>query len=175
MKSSRKLYIFVAFIALTIAAHAELREWVQFIQANNPIEAIFFRTVALPAGSVLSLRPPKETVADLSKAITAAPQQIELLSLRAREEEQLLDFPAATADWRKYAEATADKFQGQLALADFYHRRLQPAEELQALAAARNLPAPAEEKFTAVAQQRSWKLFERSLAVVSTQALPAET
>jgi Tfp pilus assembly protein PilF len=159
---------------LAVTARGELREWVQFVQANNPLEAIYFRTVALPAGPVQSLRPPRETIADLSKAIAAAPQQVELLALRAREAEQLLDFPAATADWRKYADATADKFQGQLALADFYHRRLQPTEESQALAAARNMPSPAEEKFTEPAQQRSWKLFERSLALANVQALPVE-
>ncbi len=174
MKSSRKLYILAAFIAVAAAARAELREWVQFVQANNPIEAIFFKTVTLPAGPVLSLRPPIETVAGLSRAITAAPQQTELLSLRAHEEEQLLDFSAATADWRNYAAASADKFQGQVSLADFYHRRLQPAEELQALAAARGMSASAEEKFTEPAQQRSWKLFDRSLALASAQALPAE-
>ena len=165
MKSSRKLCLLAALIALAAAGRAELREWVQFVEANNPIEAIFFRTVALPAGPVLSLRPPRETVADLSKAIAAAPQQAELLSLRAHEEEQLLDFAAATADWRNYAAATADKFQGQVALAGFYHRRLQPVEELQSLAAARNMPAAAEEKFTEPTQQRSWKLFERSVPV----------
>src|SRR3954470_18943503 len=100
---------------LTLSARAELREWVQFIQANNPVEAIFFRTVTLPAGPVQSLKPPSETVAYLTKAIDAAPQQTELLSLRAREEEQLLNFTAAAADWRKYAEQTSDKFQGQIA------------------------------------------------------------
>ncbi len=174
MKSSRKLYVLAAFVAVAAAGRAELREWVQFVQANNPIEAIFFKTVTLPAGPVLSLRPPKETVAGLSKAIAAAPQQAELLSLRAHEEEQLLDFSAATADWRKFAESTADKFQGQVALVDYYHRRLQPAEELQALAFARNMPAAPEEKFTEPAQQRSWKLFDRSLALAGAQALPAE-
>lgn len=157
-----------------VALRGELAEWVQFVQANSPLESIFFRTVVLPGGAVKSLRPPKETVAELSKALNAAPQQTELLSLRAREEEQSLDFTNAAADWRKYANTAADKFQGQVALADYYHRRLRPTEELQALAEARRMPSPPEEKFTTTGEQRSWKLFERSLALASAQALGAD-
>jgi len=40
-----------------VALRGELAEWVQFVQANSPLESIFFRTVVLPGGAVKSLRP----------------------------------------------------------------------------------------------------------------------
>jgi len=52
-----------------------------------------------------------------------------LYFLRALEGEQQLDFTAAEADWKSFAEKSADKAAAQLSLADFYHRRLQPLEE----------------------------------------------
>ena len=82
-------------------------------------------------------RPPKETRAELTKLIAAAPNDAELYSLRALEDEQQLDFTAAEADWKKYVEVAADKGAARVALADFYHRRLQSNDEFNALMAAR--------------------------------------
>ncbi len=161
MKSFRKRHLLAAALICAFAARGELAEWVRFIEAGSATEKIFFRTVTLPAGAVQSLRPPSETTADLSSAITGAPQQMELLSLRAREYEQQLDFAKAEADWRKYAGSARDKVAAQIALADFYHRRLQPQEELAVLTEARGIKS-----------DRQTKLFERSIALADEQALP---
>lgn len=170
MKWSRSA--FFAVIA-AVALHGELSQYLQHLTAGSPYQGIFFKTVTLPAGAVPSRRPPRETVAELSKAIGANPQA-ELFYLRARENEQAMDYPAAEADWKKYADVAADKFEGLVALADYHHRRLQVREELQALASARALPSPATGKFTPEVEQRSWKMFQRSVALIEAQGLPAE-
>jgi hypothetical protein len=149
LKSYRKLALGIA--VLTTLAYAELAQWVQHIPAGSPLEAIFFKTVQMPAGPLQSRRPPRETVADLSKQIAAAPTRSDLLSLRAQEAELNLDFTTAEQDWKAYATAT----KNWVALADYYHRRLQPKEELAALLQA--------------------DLFKRAVALAQVQALPVET
>ena len=65
--------------------------------------------MGLATGSVPVRRPPKETRPELTALITATPADAELYSLRALEAEQQLDFTAAEADWKTYAEKSADK------------------------------------------------------------------
>ena len=81
-------------------------------------------------------RPPKETRPELSKLIAATPKDAELYSLRALEEEQQLDFAAAEADWKKCVDVATDRGAARVALADYYHRRLQSHEEFDALSIA---------------------------------------
>src|SRR5262249_5443313 len=125
----------------------------------------------LPGGPALVRRPPEETRAELSKMLSAAPSDAELLSLRALEDEQQLDFTAAEADWKQYAQNTKDSAAGQLALADFYHRRLTPQDEVQALVAAAQFPSPDSERLLPTSQQRSWQAFERTFTLINAQAL----
>ena len=48
---------------------------------------------------------PRETVAELTKQIAAAPSRADLVSLRAHEAELNLDFTTAEQDWKTYARA----------------------------------------------------------------------
>ena len=89
------------------AARAELTKWAEGISAGNRMEAVFFRNVLLPSGMVPVRRPPKETRPELTKLIGAAPNDAELYSLRALEDEQQLNFTAAEDDWKKYADIAA--------------------------------------------------------------------
>ena len=57
----------------------------------------------------------------------------DLYSLRALEDEQQLDFAAAESDWKAYVENSSDKINAQLTLADFYHRRVRPSDEIKTL------------------------------------------
>jgi hypothetical protein len=153
------------------AARAELTSWAEGISAGNRLEAVFFRNVLLPSGQVPVRRPPKETRPELTKLIGAAPSDAELYSLRALEDEQQLDFTAAEADWKKYAEVATDKGAARLALADYYHRRLRPREELNALVTASNTVTPASEKLLPPSAQRPWKIFERSVTLIDEARL----
>ena len=151
MKFSRKL-ILAAGALCCLALHAELAQWVQNLAVESGLQGVFFRTVSLPAGDVEARRPPAETRPALTELIAAKPTDAQLYRLRASEAELALDFTAAEADWRKYAELS----RVYLALADFYHRRLRPLDEIRAL--------------DAVASQNA---FQRSIAVVREQGLPA--
>lgn len=162
----------LAFLA--IGARADLARWVQDVEGAGRLEAVFFRAVALPGGPALVRRPPDETRAALSALLSAAPSDSELISLRALEGEQQLDFTAAEADWKQYAQTAKDPAAGQLALADFYHRRLRPQDEVAALAAAAQMPSPDSERLVAASEQRSWRAFERIFALIDAQALPAD-
>jgi hypothetical protein len=153
------------------AARAELTKWAEGINAGNRIEAVFFRNVLLPSGIIPVRRPPKETRQELTKLIGAAPNDAELYSLRALEDEQQLDFTAAEADWKKYAEVAADKGAARIALADFYHRRLRSRDEFNVLIAASFEPAPASEKLFPPSAQRPWKTFQRSIDLVDEARL----
>ncbi len=158
-----------AFLALATACfstHAELTRWVEDIPSPSQLEAVFFRAVTLPVGAIEIRRPPKETRVELSKLITAAPTQADLYALRAREDELQLDFKAAENDWKKSAQP--------LDLADFYHRRLRPKEEIATLEAIGKSASPATERLRPPSRQQSWKAFERMLAVIHEQALPGE-
>src|SRR5689334_484223 len=147
-------------------------EWIQNIEVRSLVEAAIFRTVPLPAGAVTIRRPPAESVPALGELVKQHPQQADLYSLKALEEEQKLDFTAAEADWKLYLQNAGDKAAAQTDLADFYHRRHRPQEEVSALSSAARLPSPPSERFTAVSEQRAWKAFERSFQVMEAQAMP---
>ena len=169
MKYFRSRWLLLLLAAA--AASAKLPDWIAYIEAGNRLEAVFFRPMTLPGGPVSARRPPKETRTELTSLISATPSDADLYSLRAREEEVLLDTSAAEADWKKFAELAADKAEGSIALADFYHRQLRVPQELQALGAAAGQPSPPTERFTAPQQQRSWKLFQRMLELARRQLL----
>ena len=147
---------------------AELGEWLQHLNSAAALDAIFFRPVSLPGGVVPSRRPPRETVVELTKAIAAAPGRSDLLYLRARERELNLDFAGAEADWKAYATAGKDS----MPLADFYHARLQPNEELGALLRVARQPLTGRDGLLGAGQQRPWKALERALQLADAQALP---
>ncbi len=65
--------------------------------------------------------------------IKSQPTNADLYSLRALEDEQQLDFNAAESDWKKYVENASGKTDAQIALADFYHRRVRPLDEIKTL------------------------------------------
>jgi tetratricopeptide (TPR) repeat protein len=153
------------------AARAAMPAWIQNIEVRSLVEAAIFRTVSLPAGPITIRRPPAESVPALGELVKQHPQQADLYSLKALEEEQKLDFTAAEADWKLYLQNAADKAAAQMDLADFYHRRHRPQEEVSALSAAARMPSPQSERFTGVSDQRAWKAFERSFQVIQAQAL----
>ena len=158
-----------------LAASGEIREWVRFVEGDSDLRQVFFKTVSLPAGDVLTPRPARETVAALGELIRTTPTAADLYSLRAHEAERQLEFEAAEADWKRFAELTEDSADGQLALADFYQRRLRPRDEVAALLAVGRAETPDKERFFPPQQQRSWRAFERSLVVIDAHALPGET
>ena len=155
-------------------ASGALPSWIRNIEARTEIEAAFFRLMSLPGGDVLFRRPPRETRPALGELIKKEPKSAELYSLRALEDEQQLDFVAAEADWKLYAENSSNKSAAQLAVADFFHRRLRPEEEIRVLSSVASAPARANENFTPAAEQVSWQAFERIFRIIHTQALPKE-
>ncbi len=155
-------------------ASGALPYWIRNVEARTEIEAAFFRLMSLPGGEVLFRRPPRETRPALGELIKKQPKDAELYSLRALEDEQQLDFTAAESDWKLYADHSSSKSAAQIALADFYHRRLRPLDEIKALAEAAGAPGEAGEKFTSPAEQRSWQAFERIFGVIHGQALPLD-
>jgi len=163
--------VVAVLLLVAVTTRADHPEWIKFIEAGSRIEQAFFRPYNLPAGTVNLRRPPKETRVELTTLINATPAQADLYSYRAREEELLLDFNAAEADWKKYVELAANKAEANIALADYYHRQLRVPDELRALSAAASQPSPESERFTPLAQQSSWKMFERMLALCRNQLL----
>ena len=165
------LAVFAAAFGGTVSALGELPSWIRNIDAGTAIEAVFFRMMSLPTGAIAFRRPPQETRPALADLLKTQPRNAELYSLRALEDEQQLDFTAAESDWKAYVESSSDKIGAQLALADFYHRRLRPADEIKTLLLVANAPAITAEKLTARLQQRSWQAFERIFGVIQTQGL----
>jgi hypothetical protein len=143
LKSFRK---WIALTALTlcafVAAHGQLDNWVENIEAGHQLEAVFFRQYPLPTGSAIARRPAKETRVELSKLIDQTPAGADFYSLRALEAEQQLDFAAAEGDWKKYVSLAKDKSAANLTLADYYHRRLRPAEEIPSRSLNSSRPGP---------------------------------
>ncbi len=123
----------------------------------------------MPGGAVPILRPPAKTRPALTSLITASPRDSMLYRLRAQEAEVALDFTAAEADWKTYAQSAADAYAARIELADFYHRRIQPREELGALSAAARVKDDPLQPATA---QRGWRAFTRMASVVEQEALP---
>lgn len=164
----------LAGLTAAVAAFAELPSWVRNVEARSAFEAVFFRMMSLPSGAVAFRRPPHETRPALTDLIKAEPRSAELYSLRALEDEQELDATAAEADWKAYVESSTDKINAQIALADFYHRRLRPVDEIKTLSLVASAPPILAEKLTLATQQRSWQAFERIFSVIQEQGLPKD-
>ena len=128
----------------------------------------------LPGGAMLSRRPPAEAKPLLDNLVHADPNNAELYSLRALEEEQQQDFDGAENDWKLYAVRAGDHAAAQLALADFYHRRSRPKDEIAALGEIAQAPARADEQFIPAAQQQSWRAFERIFQVIGANGFSAD-
>ncbi|MBI3208596.1 MAG: hypothetical protein HYZ37_06815 [Candidatus Solibacter usitatus] len=173
MKSFRRIVAPALILVSAVSALAGLNEWLRFLDGASRAQSALFRQVDLPAGPVIVRRPAKEARTELGTLIQAAPSDADLYALRAREAELLLDFSAAESDWKKHCELAIDKFAGYVALADYYHRRVQVNEELRALAAAAEQASPAPERFIAVSEQRSWRTYERMLRLCQRQLLPS--
>jgi cellulose synthase operon protein C len=161
-------------VGWVVTASGALPDWIRNTEARTEIEAAFFRRMWLPDGDALFRRPPRETRPALGELIKKQPKSAELYSLRALEDEQQLDFGAAESDWKLYAENSSDKAAAQLALADFYHRRVKPEDEIKVLSAVATAPAQAVDNVTPPVEQRSWQAFERIFRIIHAQALPKE-
>ena len=159
----------------TASALGELPSWIRNIEAKSALEAAFFRMMPVPGGAVLFRRPPSETRPALGGLIKQQPHQADLYSLRALEDEQQLDFTAAEADWKSYVAAASDSADARFALADFYHRRLRPVDEIGALSVIAKASSPAAENLASPSQQRSWQAFERIFGIVQAQGLSKDT
>lgn len=148
-----RLSLIAAALAAGAALHAELGQWLMNIDSASRFESVFFRTVMLPSGQVQVRRPPRETRPELARLPTDA----QVVYLRAREAEMQLDFPAAETEWKRYVDLSTDKSATNVELADYYHRRLQPRQELKALTDAGTTAS-----------------FTRAIALVQAQAMPVE-
>lgn len=157
-----------------LTAKGELPAWIHNIEAKTDVERAFFRAMQLPYGEVLFRRPAAETRPALGDLIQQQPANADLYSLRALEDERQLDFTAAERDWKSYADKAPNKAAAEQDLADFYHRRLRPQDEIATLRIIGDSPTLATEKLTPSNQQTSWSAFERILAVTQAQALPKE-
>src|SRR5208337_3214244 len=155
-----------------LTARGDLVEWLQNLEGSGRFEAVFFRTISLLGGPVTVRRLPAEARNALNDLVSKSPNDAELYRMRARADEAQLDFTAAEADRQKSAQLAPDKVDGQLQLADFYHRRLRPLDEIKALAAAAQAPSSPADKLLASNQQRAWQTFERIFQVIRLQALP---
>jgi tetratricopeptide (TPR) repeat protein len=163
----------IGMFALT--AKGELPAWIYNIEAKTEVERAFFRAMQLPYGDVLFRRPPAETRTALGDLTQQQPSNVDLYSLRALEDERQLDFAAAERDWKLYAEKAANKAAARGDLADFYHRRLRPQDEISTLRTIGDSPTLSSEKLTPPNQQTSWNAFERILGVIQAQGLPKES
>jgi cellulose synthase operon protein C len=161
----------VVSVGSAVTALGALPFWIRNLEASSALEAVFFRMMSLPGGNVPFRRPPRETRPALSDLLKTQPRNSELYSLRALEDEQQLDFTAAESDWKSYVDNSSEKIGAQLALADFYHRRLRPADEIKTLSLVANAAPSAAERLTPPAQQRSWQAFERIFRVIQAQCL----
>jgi tetratricopeptide (TPR) repeat protein len=179
LSSSRSLRprILLAFpvLALFLAgltARGELVEWLQNLEGNGRFEAVFFRTVTLLGAPVSVRRLPGEARNALNDLVSKSPNDAEVYRMRARADEAQLDFAAEEADWQKYTQLAGDKADAELQLADFYHRRLRPLDEVKALDAVTQAPPSPADKLRPSSQQRAWQAFERIFEVIRLQALP---
>src|SRR5262249_29641555 len=85
-----------------------------------------------------------------------------------------LDFTNAEARWKLLEAISTDRAAARIALADYYHRRLQSQLELQTLTAAVT-PLPAvEDRLQPESQQPAWKLHERIQQLIQAEAMPAD-
>lgn len=161
-----------ALVAAGVAAvhvHADTAPWRQSVVSGSAIEAALYRAMDLPGLRMLYPRPPAEARNKLNALVTAHQSDAQLYALRARVDEQSLDFAAAEADWKSFAARAQDKTAAQFALADFYHRRNDGEKEIAALEAAAAVPSPTE-KFIAANNQQAWQAFSRALTIAHDQA-----
>jgi hypothetical protein len=154
-----------------LRAGAVLPPWVQMVVGGSAVEAALFRMMQVPGLSVLYPRPPAEAVPALSALVAKNPVDAQLYALRAHSEEEALDFAAAERDWKAAVTHAQDAAEAETQLADFYHRRLQPNEEIAALLRAAAAPSPAAERFESGEKQKAWRSFVGAMAVVKDQAL----
>ncbi len=173
MRFSPSAFLWLAAVAAV--AVAGLPDWIASIDSTGGLEAVFFRQVEMPSGPIPVLRPPSETRTALGERISAEPSRAELYALRAYEAERQLDFAAAEADWKRFAELAPDRAAASLALADFYRRRLQSREEVAQLLAAARAPAAPGDRFLPVERQRAWQALSRAAKVVEDHLLPPES
>lgn len=170
--SRRKiLLIGSAVLCGVLVARAELPEFLQHTVSATALESALFRVMELPGVKALYPRPPKEARTELAKLLTVDAQQAELYSMKAREDEQALDFVAAESDWKSYAAHSPNKVQAELDLAAFYHRRLKIAEQVRILMQVGETPPSASEAFTPVDKQQSWRAFSQIVALASENGL----
>ena len=167
-------FLLVIAAGFALSAKGELPGWIRNIEAKTEVERAFFRAMRLPYGDVLFRRPPAETRPALGELIQQQPTNADLYSLAALEDERRLDFVSAEKDWKLYSGKAANKAAAQLDLADFYHRRLRPQEEIAVLRDLGNSPSTPAEKFNLPNQQSSWNAFERILGIIQAQALGKE-
>ena len=163
--------------AIAIVARAELPAWMQSIVSGSAIEAALFRAMAIPSTNTLYPRPPAEARTHLDQLVAAKPDDAELYAVRARVEEQALDFTSAERDWQALVAHSANgtaKASARLALADYYHRRNEGQQEIAALEAAASAPTTTGESFLSADQQTAWKAFPRALLVAQQQGLGDE-
>ena len=178
LSSTRTRVLAIAVIAIgfvsAVYAAGELPSWIRNVEGSSALEAVFFRLMSVPGGDVMFRRPPRETRAALGAMIKGQARNAELYSLRALEDEQQLDVAAAESDWKAYVESSSDKINAQLALADFYHRRLRPEDEIKTLSFVATAPPVPTEKLTPTVQQHSWQAFERIFTIIQAQGLPKD-
>jgi hypothetical protein len=166
----------LAASVVAVVARAEFPEWMRTIVSGSAIEAALFRAMAIPSTSTLYPRPPAEARAQLNPLVAAKPNDTELYAVRARVEEQALDFASAERDWQAFVAHSTDgsSTAARFALADYYRRRNDGQQEITALEAAASGPTPVNESFIAADQQTAWKAFPRALAVAQQQGLGDE-
>jgi cellulose synthase operon protein C len=161
--------------AAAVATRGEIPKWLQNIESATPAENALFRRMAFPGGNALAHRPPQEARPLLDGLVQSQPNDAKLYSLRAMEEEQQLDFDSAEKDWKSYAQLAADRTSAELDVADFYHRRARPADEVTALLAVAQSPSSASDGLLPPPQEQAWLAFSRIFGVISDNALPAGT
>lgn len=156
-----------------VVLRAELPNWAQETIAITPLEGALFRIMGLPGGTVTHLRPAWESRGHLGQLITKTPRDAQLYFLRAHEEERLADYPAAEADWKQAAAASQNKLGALQELADFYHRRVEPDQEVSTLLQLASLPEQPGERIEAAAQQPQWTAVNRAIEVCNESLLPS--
>ena len=164
----------VVLAALAAAVRADVPAWLRTIESFSPAEGALYQEMVLGGEHFLGRRPPKQALPLLDRAVQSSPDDLELHSLRAMEEEQALNFDAAERDWQFCAAHASDRAAALFQLADFYHRRMRFRDELQVLSGVAQAPTPDSEARLAAADQSSWKAFERIFAVISADRLPVE-
>ena len=165
--ASRSACATLLLLSSTMLLQGDLPRTVQHIPSGPAISALF-RGVPMPGGEVPILRPPAETRPALTSLIAAAPRDAMLYRLRAQQAETALDFTAAEADWKLYAQHASDRYAGQIELADFYHRRIRPRDELTTLNAASGAK---DDPLQQVQAQPGWRAFERMAALIESEDL----